>query len=184
MGRSLWQLRERDFVAHYARAAAVQISRVFRGFAFGEGRMQELAVELRARALRGPASWQQAVVFYFFVSPDETRRVIAVGVFHQLFVDLDLLRRRDRMVLAPEVRLSRAFLVAVSPDVLGIENLAFVIDNESGFVGRARRPDDLRLLGLRIDDARIHHIELDERAPESDAAREAVPGLVRHRHFG
>src|SRR6266404_277965 len=88
------------------------------------------------------------------------------------------------MVLSPEVGLSRPLLVAVSPDVLGLEYVAVLVDNEPGFVGCSRRPNDFGLPGLRIGDAVVHDVELDERAAEAYAAGEAVPDLVSHSNVG
>src|SRR5262249_13340937 len=76
------------------------------------------------------------------------------------------------------------FFAAIGSDVLGIQDLALVIDDESGFVRRSRRPTDLWLFCYRINDSRIHHIEFDKRAPETYATGEAVSGVIGYSHIG
>src|SRR5437867_6768677 len=133
--------------------------------------MQQLSVErFWSWAFARPAFGQQAVVFRNLVAANETRRVVTIRVFHQLFVNLNLFRRRDPMILSVEVRLRGTFLVAVSPDVFGFKNVAVFVDDEPGFVRSPRRPDDLWLMSLRIEIAVVEHVEFDKRTAESDAA--------------
>src|SRR5215471_4404575 len=138
-GVGLRQARERDFIAHDARAAAVQIGRVVGRLAFRERRVQKLVVDrLERPTILRPTPRQQAVVLRDVVSPEETRRVIALGVPDQLLVNLNLTRRGDRVTLPPEVRLRRSLPATVRADVLALENPALAVDDEPGLVGPAR----------------------------------------------
>ena len=92
--------------------------------------------------------WQQAILFDYLIAADKARREISVGIPDQLFVNLDLLRGRDRMFLSIKVGLKGTFLVAARPDVFGLDYVALVVDDEPFVVCSSGRPQDLCLAAI------------------------------------
>ena len=137
------------------------------------------AVERRVGTVLGPADRQQPIVLDRLVAADEAGRELAVGVLDEFLVDLHLILGGDHLVMRLEMLLAAPLRVRVLGEELRRQHLAVPVDDDAQAVGATRSPDH-RLPTVPL----FEHQQFDERATETDAAREPVAGEIGDRDLG
>ena len=166
--------RQVDPVGHLVRPAAVGVPRVLRRRRVGVRRLEEPAGQGRAGAVRLPAARQEAVVLHRLAAADEAGRELALRVPQQRLVDLHLVRRRDHLVVRLVLLLGRSpGRGRRTPSAAACRRRRRA--RPSSFV----RPDAQTTCSGSPVRRRADDRQLQERAAEADAAREAMARLVR-----